>query len=145
MIEISFYDKDEPVLCSYAVILAKTAKGRLFCKHREHDGCEPPGGHVETGERPLETAARELCEETGALDFRLEPLFIYSANERNKAGILVGTQTYGLVCGAYIERLGAELHHEIGALFTTDTLPEKWAYPDIHPQIVAEAIRRGVY
>lgn len=38
----------------------------LFCKWRDSDIWVVPGGRVEPGERPEETARRELLEETGA-------------------------------------------------------------------------------
>ena len=38
----------------------------MFCKHRDRDTHEVPGGHREDGEEILETVKRELKEETGA-------------------------------------------------------------------------------
>ena len=145
MIEITFYDEVASELLTYSVILAKSKGKRIFCKHREHEGYEIPGGHIEPGETALEAAGRELYEETGAFDFKLEPLFVYSANERSENGVLIGTETYGMVYAADILSFEGELHCEIEYTLVTDTLPEKWAYPHIQPRIVDEAIRRGKY
>ena len=46
----------------------------IFCKHKKRTTWEMPGGHIESGETPLEAAKRELYEEAGAIDFDIEPL-----------------------------------------------------------------------
>jgi len=38
----------------------------VFCKHKDRDTFEFPGGHREKDEKIEETAKRELWEETGA-------------------------------------------------------------------------------
>ena len=78
MIEVKFYDQAEDALLKFAVIIAKTDGKWVFCKHRERDTYEFPGGHREPGETILETARRELREETGAIDFTLKPVCVYS-------------------------------------------------------------------
>ena len=49
----------------------------IFSKHKERTTWESPGGHIEKGETPLEAAKRELFEESGAVDFDMEPLCDY--------------------------------------------------------------------
>lgn len=145
MIEITFYDYVDPAFLTYSVILAKSGGERVFCKHREHEGYELPGGHIEPGETALDAARRELCEETGALEFNIEPMFVYSANDRSDEGILIGTETYGMVYIADIFSFENELHSEIEKIYLTEVLPEEWAYPYIHRPIVEEAIKRRIY
>ena len=56
MVEVKFYDKVEDSLLKFAVIIAKTEGKWIFCKHKERDTLEVPGGHREAGETILETA-----------------------------------------------------------------------------------------
>ena len=49
----------------------------LFSKHKERETWETQGGHIEAGETPLEAAKRELYEESGAVEFDIEPLCDY--------------------------------------------------------------------
>ena len=45
MVEVKFYDSVEEQLLRFAVIIAKTHGKWVFCKHRERDSYEVPGGH----------------------------------------------------------------------------------------------------
>lgn len=74
MIEVKFYENVDDSLLKFAVIIAKTNGKWVFCKHKERDTYEMPGGRREAGETILETAKRELREETGAIDFTLKPV-----------------------------------------------------------------------
>ena len=67
--EVRFYDTADDALLKFAVIIARTGGKWVFCKHRERDTYEVPGGHREEGESIDDTAKRELREETGATAF----------------------------------------------------------------------------
>ena len=64
--EGKFYDKVDDALLKFAVIIAKSQGKWVFCKHKERNTYEVPGGRREPNESILETAKRELSEETGA-------------------------------------------------------------------------------
>ena len=70
MLEVKFYDNVSDELLKFAVIISKTNGKWVFCKHKERETYEVPGGRREVGESILETAKRELVEETGAVDFK---------------------------------------------------------------------------
>ena len=67
MLEVKFYDTVDDSLLKFAVIISQSNGKWVFCKHKERDTYEAPGGHREVGEDILETAKRELQEETGAM------------------------------------------------------------------------------
>ena len=61
--EVKFYDSVDDSLLKFAVILAKKDGQWIFCKHRDRDTFEVPGGHREPGEDIIDTAKRELYED----------------------------------------------------------------------------------
>lgn len=129
---VKFYDKVEDSLLKFAVIFAMSDGKYVFCKHKQRDTLEIPGGHREKDEKIDDTAKRELYEETGAIDFDIEPVCVYSVTEK---GNFNGEETFGMVYFANIRKFESELHSEIEKIVITDTLPEKWTYPTIQPNI----------
>ena len=87
MTKVNFYDSIDDSMLKFAVIIAKHNGKWVFCKHRERSTWEVPGGHREQGEDILETAKRELYEETGAINFEINPICIYSVTAQT---ILMG-------------------------------------------------------
>lgn len=140
MTEVRFYDTVDDSLLKFAVIIA-CSKGRwVFCKHKERDTYEIPGGHREPGENILDTAKRELYEETGAVKYSIKPICVYSVTASNEFD---GVETFGGLYFADIEEFEEELHSEIERISFFDSLPEKLTYPMIQPKLVEEAKRRG--
>ena len=78
MLEVNFYDEVDDSLLKFAVIISKADGKWVFCKHKE------PGGHREEGELILDTAKRELREETGAIDFNIKPICVYSVKGKTR-------------------------------------------------------------
>lgn len=142
MIEVKFYDQVADELLKFAVIISKTNGKWVFCKHKERNTYEVPGGHREENENILETAKRELKEETGALDFTISPICVYSVTGKNKVNE-TGEETYGMLFFADIKTFENELHSEMEKVLITDTLVENWTYPLIQPKLIEEAKKRG--
>lgn len=137
---VRFYEEAEDELLKFAVIISRTGNKLVFCKHRDRDTWEVPGGHREPGETILDTAKRELYEETGALDFDIEPVCVYSVTAPEKFD---GMESFGMLFFADIKRFETELHSEIEKIAVMDKLPERWTYPDIQPCLMKEAKKRG--
>lgn len=145
MIEVSFYEPSEieDNFLGFAVIIARTEGRWVFCKHRERDTWEVPGGHRETGESILETARRELQEETGAIDFTIKPVCVYSVKGKTSINTRDEDESFGMLFAADIFSFENKLHSEIEKIIISDELATNWTYPAIQPKLLAEAVRRG--
>ena len=58
--KVKFFDLNADKPLKYAVICARYNGKWVFCKHKERDTYEIPGGHREDGEDIEATAKREL-------------------------------------------------------------------------------------
>lgn len=141
MTTVQFYDKVDDDLLKFAVIIARTADGKfVFCKHRKRDTYEIPGGHREAGEIILDTAKRELYEETGAIDFMISPVCVYSVIAPDNFN---GQETFGMLYFAKIDAFEQELHSEIEKIIFVDKFVGEWTYPEIQPKLMEEVRKRG--
>lgn len=139
---VNFYDEVEDRLLKFAVIISVTEGRYVFCKHKERDTWEIPGGHREPGEAILDTAKRELYEETGAVDFDIRPICVYSVIAKDNFD---GEESFGMLYYADIRSFERELHSEIERIVITDQLPKAWTYPLIQPELMKEAEKRGFF
>ena len=135
MLEVQFYDTVDDALLKFAVIISQSHGKWVFCKHKERDTYEVPGGHREPGEDIIETAKRELQEETGAVRFELKPVCVYSVTGKNRVNES-GEETFGLLCFAEIMELSDQLDSEMEKIVLMDKLPENWTYPLIQPRLI---------
>lgn len=139
--KVKFYDKVADELLKFAVIISNHDGKWVFCKHKERDTYEVPGGHREDGESILNTAKRELNEETGALDFSFDPVCVYSVTGKNRVNE-TGEETYGMLYFADIFSFDSTLNSEMESVKLFDELPTEWTYPLIQPLLIEEYLRR---
>lgn len=88
----------------------------------------------------LETAKRELYEETGAINFEINPICIYSVTAPDNFD---GKETFGKLFFAEIHTFEKDLHSEIEKIAIMNELPLNWTYPEIQPRLLEEARQRG--
>ena len=130
---LKFYNTVIDDFLLFAVIIAKFDNKWLLCKHRNRNTFEFPGGKREKGESIIDTAKRELYEETGAITYKLEPFMPYSITER-------GVQSFGMIYYANIEKMNSLPASEIESIVLVEDISdiEKWTYPTIMPLMFEE-------
>lgn len=143
MLEVKFYDNVADELLKFAVIISKAEDKWVFCKHKERDTYEIPGGRREEGESIDETATRELYEETGALKYEIKPICVYSVIGKTRVNEN-GDESFGMLYFANIETFESVLHSEMEKVEFFNELPMEWTYPLIQPKLIEEAQKRGI-
>lgn len=129
MLNVNFYESVKDELLKFAVIVSKHNGKWVFCKHKERNTYECPGGHREENEPIEETAKRELWEETGAVKYRLEPVCVYSVERECE-------ETFGMLYFADIDDFEKLPALEIEKVEFFDGLPKEWTYPLIQPLLL---------
>lgn len=126
---VTFYEADAipDALFRFAVIVSQYDGQWILCKHRDRDTWEVPGGHRDAGETILETARRELYEETGAVSFDLAPVCVY--------GVARGTESFGMLFYAQVREIGPLPALEMERIALFDDLPDSLTYPLIQPHL----------
>lgn len=116
---VDFYDIDsvDASLFKIAIIAARHKGKWVYCRHARRHRWEFPAGHREAGETIVETANRELMEETGAIKYELTPIIAYSVGDK-KLG-------YGLLSFAEVEEFGPIPDDEVEYIEFFDDVPDE--------------------
>ena len=126
----------------YVVTFARYDNKWIICKHRERNTWETSGGHIEPGETPIEAARRELREETGAMDFRIEAVCDYWACDEPHETESI-TWSNGQVFLANVAELGEiPRNSEMECIDFFDDFPQNLTYPDITYTLLPQIITR---
>ena len=142
--KVRFYKNIEDRLLEFAVIVATSGGKWVFCRHKDRNTLECPGGHRKSREKILDTAKRELAEETGAIDFHIEPVCAYSVTGKNRISPS-GKETFGMLYFADIKSFRKKLQREMAEVCMMDNLPvrsDQWTYPEIQPKLIQEVLYR---
>lgn len=136
MIEVTFYDSVEDHLLEYAVIASRYQNKWIFCKHKDRDTLEIPGGHREKGEDIETTANRELYEETGATEYILKPVSGYSVRNLDESEES-SNESFGMLFYSDVKELGEmPTGFEIEKIRLLDEMPDSLTYPEIMPALM---------
>lgn len=136
---VVFFPDYTPGSVRFAVIAAMHRGSWVFVRHRDRATYEMPGGHIEPGEAPADTARRELYEESGALDFTVEPVCVYGVGR----GLLHGgadsghaDDSYGVLFFAQVREFGELPPFEMSERILARSMPERLTYPEIQPRLL---------
>ncbi|WMJ76059.1 MULTISPECIES: NUDIX hydrolase [unclassified Sedimentibacter] len=135
MVEIKFYEDIDDELLKFAVIVARYKGKWIFCKHKGKDTYEVAGGYREENEGIMDTAKRELLEETGASEFDLIPVCVYSMTGKNMLNDS-GEEAFGMLCYADVKSLESIPESEMEKVCMFDKLPSKLTYPNIQTLLI---------
>lgn len=126
---IEFYDLNDNNKPTIVVIYAKYNNKIVMCRHNTRTTWELPGGHIEEGETPDIAARRELEEETGAVEYTINPVCKYSFNIKED-------KVFCVLHEANITKIGQLPEFEIEEINFFDTLPDNLTYPEIYEKIL---------
>ncbi|WP_274310291.1 NUDIX hydrolase [Solibacillus daqui] len=117
----------------FAVISSIYKDKWLYVRHKERKSWEIPGGHRESGEQIIETAKRELFEETGCKIVDLVPICDYSMDDSV-------SKVFGRLYFAKLKEIGQLPISEIDVVRLFDNLPNNLTYLEIQPKLFEKTL-----
>ena len=128
--ELKFYKlgEFEDSLLKRVVIVSRYEGKWIYCKAKDKDTWELPGGKIEENETPLEAAKRELFEETGANKVEIKPICLYTIFSP------------ALLCYATVFEFKDLPEFEIEEIGFFDKEPKNLTYPETHPLFFSKVV-----
>ncbi len=110
---------------SFVIICAKYQDNWIFVREEGNKTFELPAGHLEESETSLDCAKRELYEETGAIEFKLEAIadYIYQGKP-------------GRLYLAIVSSLAELPKYEISERVFAKSIPFPQTYPQLQPKFL---------
>ncbi|MBE6064991.1 GNAT family N-acetyltransferase [Clostridium cochlearium] len=112
----------------FAVICAVYKGKWIFVRHKDRNTWEIPGGHREENEDINVTASRELFEETGAVNYEIDPVCDYSVS-------IGEITTFGRLFYAKVIEIGHLPESEICGVRFLKEIPNNLTYSEIQPRL----------
>ena len=119
-------------LLKYVIVVARYKGKFIFCRHKKRDTWEIAGGKREQSETIIETAHRELFEETGAKRAIIRPVCIFVVAKEQ--------ESYGCVFYADVQEMGAMPECEMSEIGLFDKAPKEQTYSDVHPKVFKKVL-----
>jgi len=124
----------------YADVIAFYNNKWVLSNHRERTTWETQGGHIEPGETPLNAAKRELYEESGAIEFDIEPLCDYRV-EGTFNGVNIDGNSQVYLAKVYsLSEIPFQSEMEKICLF--DSLPDNLTYVEFYDEMIPIIMNR---
>jgi 8-oxo-dGTP diphosphatase len=138
MLQVNFHASVSDDLLKIAAIVSRYNNKWVLCREKTRNTFEIPGGHRESHESILETAKRELYEETGATDFDLYEVCAYSILGKDNL-IDNKTETFGMLYLAIIREFEPLPPFEIAEIVFSEEIPSNCTYPLVQPKLIKKA------
>lgn len=136
---IRFYPESQGVEPVFSLVPSQYQGKWIWCRHQDRDTWEFPGGHIETGETPLDAARRELMEESGAINFDIHQVCWYAISWQLPDGSY-SPQRFGCLFFAQVHTMGdLPQGSEMAEVTLMNGLPDALTYPTIQTHLLNKA------
>jgi 8-oxo-dGTP diphosphatase len=125
-------EKEKEVDLEYVVIMVKHGEEWILARHQDRSTWEFAGGHIEVGESSDQAAARELFEETGAEQFSIFPVAVYTVIMDDVPG------SFGKLYFANVEQFAELPPYEMAEIRGFTEIPSDLTYPLIYPTLISK-------